>query len=91
VQQFKKLQILKYKTMQKQVNREETTMSSSTSFKEKFEAISSTPATRTVRLLAKSCCGCGCSDVNIERTVPYDSPLQNGDRVSEIERSDNVI
>lgn len=79
--------------MQKQVNREEVGGISSTSFKEKFEAIASTPATRTVRLYAQSCCGCGCSDIEIERTVAYDSPLQNGDRIreSQIERTDKVV
>lgn len=36
---------------------------------------------RTVNLVYKSCCGCGCYDTNITRVVPFDSPLQNGDRV----------
>ena len=39
--------------------------------------------TRKVRLKYKSCCGCGCSDVTVTRTVPFDSPLQNGDRITE--------
>jgi hypothetical protein len=64
---------------------------SSTNFAEKLNAISSTPATRKVRLVTQSCCGCGCSDVDIERTVPYNSPLNDGDRVSKIEDTDTVI
>ena len=64
---------------------------STSNFKEKFEAIASTPATRQVKLWAKSCCGCGCSDVEIMRTVPYDSPLQNGDHVKSFEDSDEVL
>ncbi len=60
------------------------------SIKERFEAISSQPATRTVNLITQSCCGCGCSDVDITRVVPFDSPLNNGDRVGKILEGDRV-
>lgn len=44
--------------------------------------------TRTVRLLFKKCCGCGCDDYTVTRVVPYDSPLEDGDRIREIQRGD---
>jgi hypothetical protein len=65
--------------------------STTSNFKERFETIASTPATRNVKLWAQSCCGCGCSDVQIMRTVPYDSHLQDGDRVGSFEDSDEVL
>jgi hypothetical protein len=57
----------------------------------KFEEISSTPVTRDVTLKYRSCCGCGCSDVDVMRTVPYDSPFQNGDRISDLGPNDKMI
>ena len=64
---------------------------SNASIKQKFEEIQTTPVTREVTLKYKSCCGCGCSDVSVQRTVPYDSPLQNGDRISELGPNDKMI
>lgn len=46
------------------------------------------PITRVVHLKYKSCCGCGCDTINVERTVPDDSPLQNGDWINDIEKGD---
>ena len=64
---------------------------SNTAIKQKFEEIQTTPVTREVTLKYRSCCGCGCSDVSVQRTVPYDSPLQNGDRISELGPNDKMI
>jgi len=64
---------------------------SMTSMKEKFEAISSTPATRDVILKYQSCCGCGCSDVDVKRTVPYNSDLQSGDRINDLGPNDEML
>lgn len=61
------------------------------SIKERFEQISSQPVTREVKLRYKSCCGCGCSDVEVMRTVPFDSPLQNGDRIDELGPNDEML
>jgi hypothetical protein len=57
---------------------------------EKFDALRSTKTTRTVRLTYKSCCGCGCQDITINRKVSSDSKLKNGDRVYEVEDNDWV-
>jgi len=54
----------------------------------KLAEIEKQPATRVVRLVYKSCCGCGCSDIDITREVPYDSPLKNGDRIKKLEKND---
>lgn len=72
--------------MQKQVNskQENLGMDKKSVLKGKFEEISSQPATREVKLRYKSCCGCGCSEVEIMRVVPFNSELQNGDKAEEI-------
>lgn len=49
------------------------------------------PATREVILKYKECCGCGCSDIKVKRTVPYDSPLKNGDRIEKFEANDKQV
>jgi hypothetical protein len=59
--------------------------------KAKFDKISSQPATRDVKLLYSSCCGCGCSDVEVLRTVPYDSPINDGDRINKIRDTDQIL
>ncbi len=59
--------------------------------KKQFEEILATPSTRIVRLIARSCCGCGCNDINIEREVPFDSDLKNGDYVKKVERTDKIV
>jgi len=56
----------------------------SSKLKEKVEQLASQPVTREVTLSYKSCCGCGCDWIDIIRTVPFDSPLQDGDRVKEM-------
>lgn len=60
-------------------------------FKGKFELIQSTPATKMVKLITQSCCGCGCSDIWIQREVPYDSNLKNGDRVDCLKKGDKTL
>jgi hypothetical protein len=49
------------------------------------------PATRKVRLFVYEGCGCGGNDVEIEREVPYDSDLKDGDRVEGYEDTDEII
>ena len=46
---------------------------------------------RTVTLVYKSCCGCGCRDMKISRSVSYDSPLKDGDRVKELLPNDKAV
>lgn len=49
---------------------------------------------RVVRLVAKmdQFCGCGGKeDVEVDRTVPWDSPLQDGDHVEGLDESDEII
>lgn len=60
-------------------------------FIKKLQEISKTPATRMVRLVTKSCCGCGCTDINIIREVPYDSPLQDGDYTKDLRKGDREV
>ena len=45
---------------------------------------------RTVKLITQSCCGCGCHDIEISRVVDANSPLQNGDRVTEMLATDQI-
>lgn len=49
--------------------------------KKEFEEVQATPLTRNVILITESCCGCGCHDIKIQRTVPYNSPLKDGDKM----------
>ena len=69
-----------------------------TGLKDKFEQkfkdaqeLPENPPTRVVVLKYKSCCGCGCTDLDVERTVAYDSPLQNGDRIEDTMPGDNIL
>lgn len=55
---------------------------------EELEAIQEQPVTRMVRLKYKSCCGCGCDYVDLEREVPFDSDLEDGDIVYEVKDDD---
>lgn len=50
-----------------------------------------TPETRVVLLKYEACCGCGCADLTVKRTVPFDSKLQSGDRIKEMEKNDEMI
>lgn len=64
--------------------------------KEKFKEVTNNStvnidSTRLVTLIARSCCGCGCSNINISREVPMDSPLQDGDFVTDYHKSDKVL
>jgi len=79
---------------QKQVNKNKGTESVESTLKDRFQSIKNAetqPETRVVKVYYKSCCGCGCSTVNLERTVPYDSELRNGDRVDRIELNDRRL
>jgi len=77
---------------QEQINANENEKQSTDLF-EKFQQIRGEKTHRTVKLIFKSCCGCGCSDVEIERLVPFDSPLENGDRIhsKNVLESDKII
>lgn len=59
--------------------------------KDEFKKLKETPTTRPVILIYKSCCGCGCDDMKVKRTVPYDSPLKDGDRIEKVERGDRSV
>lgn len=78
--------------MQKQIkdSQESTPL---TMDKSELENIQKTPKTRVVILNSQSCCGCGCSDIKVKRTVPYDSPLKDGDYLKsrDMKGSDEVI
>jgi hypothetical protein len=65
--------------------------SSTKKLSEKLEAINVVKPTRVVHLKYKSCCGCGCYDETVERTVPFDSPLNNGDRIDRLEGDDRML
>lgn len=49
------------------------------------------PRYRKVRLTHYQSCGCGLEDIEIDREVPYDSPYQDGDRVTELEEADEIV
>ena len=54
--------------------------------------VQETPKYRYVKLRAESCCGCGCSELEIRRKVKYDSHLKDGDYVgSDIKDSDEIL
>jgi hypothetical protein len=57
----------------------------------KFDTIKKQATFRKVRLLYSSCCGCGCYDVTIERTVEADSSLKDGDRATDFVEGDKII
>lgn len=50
------------------------------------------PATRKVRVKYRSGCGCGGGSwTEIEREVPWDSDLHNGDQIYEVHESDRIL
>lgn len=50
------------------------------------------PETRTVKLRYYSSCGCGGGGyTDIMREVPFNSPLKDGDKISELKRGDKGI
>ena len=58
-------------------------------FKELKEKTRALPRTRKVKLILLVNCNCGNTSTyreHIERTVPYDSPLEDGDIVEEFNR-----
>lgn len=60
--------------------------------KGEFEQIQSTPLTRTVILKADCWCGFGCNEARVERVVPYDSPLKDGDSIGkDIKKTDKTF
>jgi hypothetical protein len=67
--------------------------------KEKFEQLSAQkveqPTTRKVKLVMVATQGCGCggegSEIDIEREVPYNSPLKEGDKVYGITVHDTIL
>jgi len=69
------------------------TQNQTNDLKETFENIKKTETHRRIRLYFRSCCGCGCYDVQLERIVPFDSPLQDGDHIpsSQVLESDKLI
>lgn len=53
----------------------------------------SKPQTRKVKLIMMSSCGCGSLGVDIEREVPYDSDMKDGDTITydELLPTDNLL
>jgi len=79
--------------MQTKINKTKTEQTSK-NFRKEFESIKSIdvqPTKRIVTLVYKSCCGCGCNDISIEREVPFDSSLRNGDRTHELLSTDKSV
>ena len=67
-----------------------------TSLKDRFtkerEQVVVQPETRTVKLRYYSSCGCGGGGyTDILREVPFNSPLKDGDKISELKRGDKGI
>ena len=73
-----------------QIKKKQSTKTDSKNLKERFDKLKK-PVYRKVRLTYSDCCGCGCYDQTIERKVPVDSPLKDGDRVKKFESDDIVI
>ena len=67
-----------------------STKSSMDELREEFGKVKAS-GVRKVKLKYKSCCGCGCYDVDIERTVPVDSPLKDGDRAKDFLSGDKMV
>lgn len=67
-------------------------MSTNEALKEELKKVQTvdTPKTRIVYLKYKSCCGCGCADVAVKRTVSHDSKLKTGTRISETQEGDTI-
>ena len=58
----------------------------SSDYKQAYDALKNTPVAtkRKVKLIMEVCgCGCGCDEITVERTVDYDSPLQDGDWIEQ--------
>lgn len=81
---------------QKQQSKEKKSHEGLEGLKERFQEEKSHEAQvhdryRKVRLVHYQSCGCGLEDIEIEREVPYDSPWQDGDRITELEEADSVL
>lgn len=63
------------------------------SLKERFNTITSRslPSKREVTLKYNSCCGCGCSEFELKRTVDFNSPLQDGDYTTDYLDTDILL
>ncbi len=79
--------------IQKRADEAQKTSGTSQAIKEAFEAEKENKIeiTRKVILVYSSCCGCGCSDVDVARTVPFDSPLKSGDRIFDTIKGDEIL
>lgn len=65
---------------------------SESSLKSEFEKLKSTPLTKTVTLQYRMCDDCTCPFRDIERTVGYDSPVKDGDKVyGERQKGDKYV
>ncbi len=76
---------------QLQVKKDQKGKNNSSSVLDEYDKIKEQKTHRTVVLLYKSCCGCGCYETKVERIVPYDSLLQSGDYIKSIERGDKTL
>lgn len=71
-----------------------TTQTVEDQLRDQFQQIKSAetqPEFRTVTLRYKSCCGCGCSTIEFERKVPFDSKLKNGDKADNMVKGDKQL
>lgn len=78
---------------QEQRNKPQKQKGKSSELKQSFEAEKEKTIehiTRTVTLKYASGCGCG-GYTNVKREVPFDSPLQDGDRITRLLDTDKVV
>lgn len=60
---------------------------------EEFKQIKGKNLVRTVKLRVPTFCGCGGGMATVTRTVPHDSPLQDGDVISilDVKEDDEIV
>ena len=78
-------QIFKSKNQSTEIPEQSLALSS------EFEALKKVETARIVTLRYKSCCGCGCDEYDVQRTVGQDSPLQDGDRIEDLLEDDILL
>ena len=76
--------------MKEQLTKKVTEGQDST-FEDQYSELKGQALLRTVKVQYQSCCGCGCDTVWLNRVVPGDSPIQDGDEVDELMDDDNVL
>lgn len=59
--------------------------------KDQFTELKAQPTTRKVRVYYNSCCNCGCDDILVEREVPMNDPLKDGDKIYDYQNGDQLV